>query len=518
MVIIYTMAYNAEKTLPHTIQSVLDQTEPDWIWYLLDNGAQDATGKIIGEYAAKDPRIIPLRNEKNLVFSPETSFLDLPQRHSDTDWFCFLDADDVYTPDFLEEMLSFASKYHLDTAACGYDFVDGATGKITGQRVLPQDMILDTPEEFDLYFPVYHQFMRTNWAKLFSIKVVKQLDIARFPSVFYGTDTLYTQEMLRNSRRFGILAKSLHKYYLFPRSMSYQWKPSRIQADQILHRLACSYLIDKCGHISSKNRNFLQVVYSNAVSDTVNVIQNSALSLADKLREYRGIAENPITLSTYRECTDESAAWSRLNLLGRALEAGAALGKDDGDSDLRAVAQTLLRRCGQTVTAASAPLFLSDQELLQVLLRDDEDALLSLLLKHLQSSREIKKYALLETIQALAADQPLLCWIDDPVFLRKYGNIYQMIFQGSRLSALDEMTGLLLKNKVSSGRETFLNLYISLAAYENQAPAFIFGKIQLAWLYLRQNRREECRAVATELEEMGVTDEELNSIRNYLDK
>lgn len=518
MVIIYTMAYNAEKTLPHTIQSVLDQTEPDWIWYLLDNGAQDATGKIIGEYAAKDPRIIPLRNEKNLVFSPETSFLDLPQRHSDTDWFCFLDADDVYTPDFLGEMLAFASKYHLDTAACGFDFVDGATGKITGQRVLPQDMILDTPEEFDLYFPVYHQFMRTNWAKLFSIKVVKQLDIARFPSVFYGTDTLYTQEMLRNSRRFGILAKSLHRYYLFPRSLSYQWEPSRIQADQILHRLACSYLIDKCGHISSKNRNFLQAVYSNAVSDTVNVIQNSALSPADKLREYRGIAENPITLSAYRECTNENAAWSRLNLLGRALEAGADLNKGDNDSDLRAVAQTLLRRCGQTVTAANATLFLTDQKLLQAFIQDDADALLTLLLERFQSGREIKKYTLLETIQALAADQPLLCWIEDSVFLRKYGNIYQMVFQGNRLSALDEMTGLLLENKVSGGLETFLTLFISLAAMEEQVQAFVFGKLRLADLYLRQNRREECRVIVADMTKMGVESEELNAIRSVLEK
>lgn len=516
MVIFYTLAYNAEKTLPRTIQSVRDQTETDWIWYLLDNGAQDGTGKIIRASAEEDPRIIPIRNEKNNVFSPDTSFMELPKQYADSDWFCMLDADDTYTSNFLSEMLAFLERYRLDLAACGFDFIDAETGACAGQRVLPRDLILTSSADFNTYFSVYHQFMRTNWAKLFSVSLTKQLSLERVPDLCYGVDTLYTQELLRHAVRFGILSQSLHHYYVSRKSRSYHWDPQRIEADRLLHELACKFLIDKCGWVSPKNRAFLQSVYANAVSDTVAVIQNAALSPAERLREYRKIAGSPITLAAYRECTDESAGRSKALLLQSALEAGAALGGQDSE-DLRAVVQQLLPRCGRAVTAANLALFLKAPELLKALLRDDSDAILRDLLSRVEQGRNVKKYALAETIQALAADCPLLCQINDATFLKRYGGIYWKVWQEDYLAALDEMTGLLMENQIRGGRETFLKLYISLSALLEQANAFIFGKLRLAELYFGQNRLAECRDLVGELEEMGLGEEnEVQTLRSKL--
>ena len=58
---------------------------------------------------------------------------------------------------------------------------------------------------------------------------------------------------------------------------------------------------------------------------------------------------------------------------------------------------------------------------------------------------------------------------------------------------------------------------MTLAALDNQAPAFVFGKLQLAELYLSQGRREECRAAVDELAEMGVDNEELIALRQGLE-
>lgn len=515
MVIFYTIAYNAERTLPRTIQSVLDQTEPDWIWYLVDNGSQDATGKTIDEYAAKDARIISLRNEINMRYTPDTSFFRLAHRHEDTDWFCFLDADDTYYAGFLEHMLAFAAKYDLDVAACGSDFIEEATGEISGRRILTEDLILTRPEDFGMHFPVYYQFMRTNWAKLFSIRIAKRLDTTRAGAP-YGGDTLYTQEMLRHAGRFGILAESLHRYYHVPKSMSRQWNPRRFESDKLLYRMSCSFLTDKCGAVSAQNRWFLQGVYSYAVADTANVVRTSGLSPADKLREYRAIAGDPLTRAAYRECTDKSVHQSRSELLRGALQAGAALDGQE-DRDLCAVLKWIAPDCAQTVSADNAALFLEEPELLQALLQNDPKALLEGLLTQVEQGRSAEKYAVPHLIRTLAADDPVLCRIDDGVFLQKYAGLYRKARQGEYLDALDEMTGLLLENKVSGGEETFLQLFISLAAMEDQAPAFIFGKLQLAIWYLHQDRKEPCRALVDELAEMGVGDETLADIRAELD-
>ncbi len=43
-VIIHSWAYNAEKTLPRTIESILKQSYKDWVLVLTDNAATDSTG------------------------------------------------------------------------------------------------------------------------------------------------------------------------------------------------------------------------------------------------------------------------------------------------------------------------------------------------------------------------------------------------------------------------------------------------------------------------------------------
>lgn len=423
-------------------------------------------------------------------------------------YFANLDSDDWWELDYLEKLLDFMEQNQLDIACTGTVMHVVATGaKALRNACQPLIFPRDT---FAQGLPYYHAFLRPVWAKLIRMEYIRAvpLSMAEFP---YGADTLVCFQCLRHAQRIGIDNSILQHYRIFNKSSSYQYDPRRFESDIYLYNDAIDFL-SAFGPVSEQNRNFLQCVYSNAVTDTTGVIQNAALSPADKLREYCTIASHPITLAAYSECTDESAVRSKNNLLIRALEAGAALGKQD-DSGLRTVMQTLLPRCGQAVTAASAGLFLKDQTLLQALLRDDADAVLANLLERMKNNQGIKKYSIPETIRALAVNDPLLCQVGDAVFLRKYGDIYQKVWRGDRLNALDEMAGLLMEDKVDSGRETFLTLFISLAALEEQGPAFIFGKLRLAELYLWQNRISECRTAVTELEDMGlVENEELSAL------
>ena len=68
MIYFTTKAYNAEATMGRAIESVLSQSYGDFIYYVCDNGSNDATGDIIREYAKKDKRVIPLVNKKNQVW------------------------------------------------------------------------------------------------------------------------------------------------------------------------------------------------------------------------------------------------------------------------------------------------------------------------------------------------------------------------------------------------------------------------------------------------------------------
>lgn len=280
-VIIYTQAYDAQKTIERTIKSVVSQTYTNWVWHLVDNGSTDKTSQIIHAYAAQDARIIPARNQKNHVWESGNSVFEVLSRYENGDYFCWLDADDEYTADFLEKMLAFIARNQLDVGACGYDFIDSSTNKSLGVRKLNQDVILQG-SAFETHFPAYHQFMRTSWCKLYSLSVLRSFDFEIFNQVSYGWDTIFAMGAFRRAKRVGILAESLHKYYVSPKSVSYQFDKKRIGSDRILHETACSFLVEKGGYVSPRNEDFLLAVYMNALKDTLNVLLNARISPREK--------------------------------------------------------------------------------------------------------------------------------------------------------------------------------------------------------------------------------------------
>lgn len=519
-----TTAYNAEKTLRRCVDSVLNQTyrSEDIIYYFCDNGSTDRTGEIIREYAEKDSRIRLFTNRKNRVLEPQNrEYSEFIRSLEDEDILCFLDADDAYELNFLEELLPFMEENRLDIAACGSTLIDAANNKRVSQRVPGQPSLFLCSVDFVMGFVTYHEYMRAIWGKVFAGRTARQMYTAEtFPEYVkgmpYGLDTFITFSALRHAERIGIYDKALHRYYVSPKSDSYQWNAKRIRCDRILYDDAIDYL-SAFGPVSGLNREFLQDVYSNAVADTVGVIRGAAIAPADKLREYRDIAFYPLTQDIYRACKSEPAFRSRKQLAKAVLYAGKALKKQENE-DLRAIMQTLFPRSGRVVSGVNAQLFLEDRTLFDALLQDDAEGILTNLLTRMETNQGVRKYAIPEAIQALAADEPLLRQIEDSVFLRKYAGIYRLVWQGERLAALEEMTGLLLENRVSGGREAFLQLYISLSALLEQAPAFVYGKLRLAQLYFRQERLSECRAIVTELEEMGLTDsDELDALRRDLE-
>ena len=519
-----TTAYNAEKTLRRCVESVLNQTyrSEDIIYYFCDNGSTDRTGEIIREYAEKDPRIRLFANRKNYAWEPQNrEFTEFRRELNDEDLLCFLDSDDAYELNFLEELLPFMEQNRLDIAVCGSAFVDAASDKRLSVRAPEKPELFLNPAELADGFPLYHVYMRPMWGKIFRGEAARGIytmettpDYAKRLS--YGNDTLCAFSALRHAKRIGISHKALHRYYVSPKSASYQWDPGRIESDRILYDDAVGYL-SALGPVSVQNRQFLQIVYANAVTDTIRVLDHASLAPADKLREYRDIALYPLTQAAYRECRHEHVSRSRELLARFSLDAGRALKKQD-DEDLRAVMRALFPRAGRVVSGANAQLFLEDRELFDALLQDDTETILENLLTRMETNRAARKYAVPETIQALAEDKPLLRQIGDSVFLRNYASIYRLVWRGETLAALDEMTGLLLEGRAGGGQETFLRLYITLSAALEQAPAFVYGKLKLAQLCLRQKRLPECRAIVTELEEIGLTDnEELDALRRDLE-
>ncbi|QAT42014.1 glycosyltransferase family 2 protein [Aminipila luticellarii] len=286
-VYIRTYAYNAEKTLARAIESILNQTYSDFIYYLCDNGSTDGTRAIIQSYAERDSRIKPFYQNKNRNYSEAPECLLMPYNIKSDDYYCILDADDEYLPTFIEEMLAFMNENNLDIGVCGSNFLSTAENtQLIGRRIVNQNLLLEGTL-FEEYFRYYHVFMRTTWGKLYKGFTLK--NTVQDPSkpdskcpVGYGGDTYNAMQSFNSAERVGLYAKPLHVYYVSLKSSSYIWNSLRVKADQLLHEAALEYL-KPYGKISKENEEFLSHVYLNALKDTCDVLFHSVASAHIKI-------------------------------------------------------------------------------------------------------------------------------------------------------------------------------------------------------------------------------------------
>ena len=108
-------AYNADATLLRTLASLVCQTRTDWQAVVIDDGSTDATCEIAGFAAQCDSRISLHR----MAHSGASQARNAGLEKIDTEWVCFLDADDWLAEDFSRTMLDIAGP-DLDLVYCGY--------------------------------------------------------------------------------------------------------------------------------------------------------------------------------------------------------------------------------------------------------------------------------------------------------------------------------------------------------------------------------------------------------------
>ena len=95
-------AYNVERFLPKTIESILTQTYSDIEILLVDDGSTDQSGEICDSYARKDVRCKVIHQQnKGLSGARNTG-----KKHASGEYISFIDGDDILHPAFIGALVS----------------------------------------------------------------------------------------------------------------------------------------------------------------------------------------------------------------------------------------------------------------------------------------------------------------------------------------------------------------------------------------------------------------------------
>ena len=204
-------AYNAEKIVRFTLDSVINQTYKNLEIIIVNDCSKDRTLDVLNEYAKKDKRIKVMSNEKN---SGVAETRNNALKSATGDYIAFVDADDVWNIEKIEKQLNFMTENNYKLTYTSVQFIDN-DGNLTGQKFI-------VPEEV-----TFNKLLKQNVITLSSAMISKEVLGERvFHDDHLHEDFIMWLEILKSDveKAYGI-KEVLVDYRLTPGSKSRnKWK------------------------------------------------------------------------------------------------------------------------------------------------------------------------------------------------------------------------------------------------------------------------------------------------------
>lgn len=139
LISILISVHDGECYLLQALNSLLCQTFQDFEIIVINDASCDGTGRIIEEYAKREPRMRVLTNYTNLGLARS---LNLALEQARCEYIARMDADDVSLPFRLEKQLAFMEAHpEVGVLGTAVEVIDSA-GQVIAQRKYPVEPIL----------------------------------------------------------------------------------------------------------------------------------------------------------------------------------------------------------------------------------------------------------------------------------------------------------------------------------------------------------------------------------------
>ncbi len=122
LVSIIMPSWNTGRFIAESIQSVINQTYENWELLIVDDCSTDNTDEVVRKF--KDLRIKYFKNEHN---SGAALTRNRAMREAQGEWIAFLDSDDLWSPDKLENQIQFMTDNGYVFSYHEYEKIDEAS-------------------------------------------------------------------------------------------------------------------------------------------------------------------------------------------------------------------------------------------------------------------------------------------------------------------------------------------------------------------------------------------------------
>ena len=214
MISVIVPVYNTVRYLERCIDSVTDQSDPDWELILIDDGSDDGSYEICKKYSNKDPRIKLLHQEN----SGQVRARQKGIAASAGEYIVFLDSDDLLEPDAFEILTETANRYNADMVCAGHQriYEDGGTSPVVSRH---EDIVCLNAEDKLRQFYHTRYISGGVWGKLYKRKLFEGV---RFDErLVVGEDLELVLKLLLKAECVAVTSRICYSYFLRKNSASF---------------------------------------------------------------------------------------------------------------------------------------------------------------------------------------------------------------------------------------------------------------------------------------------------------
>lgn len=201
--------YNAEKFLRECLDSVTNQTLKDIEIVCVDDGSTDTTINILNEYSEKDKRIRVLIQENKGAGAAR----NLGLKNATGEYLSFLDSDDFFELDMLENFYQKAKEENSDIVVCNFDYFNNNSKEIikNNEDVIP---IMENVSIFDrtvLKDETLKWFKEFVCNKFFKKHFILSNDL-EFQEIKRANDLFFAKSSIILANRISVIDKDFIHY------------------------------------------------------------------------------------------------------------------------------------------------------------------------------------------------------------------------------------------------------------------------------------------------------------------
>ena len=201
--------YNAEKTLKKTMDSVFNQTDPEFEIILVDDGSSDSSGTLCDGYSKSDSRVKVKHIENSGVSRARNEGIKVASGN----YIMFLDADDVIEPNLLEDNYRIIKENAPDVIIFGFRYV--LPDRIKNNEIDQTGIFLgDDKRFFDerLEVVVEREMMNAPWNKIIRRELILENGLQFDERFSILEDALFSVSVCAVAKTICVNSKIYHNY------------------------------------------------------------------------------------------------------------------------------------------------------------------------------------------------------------------------------------------------------------------------------------------------------------------